>query len=228
VSAKAVLAHAALETGWGQHLPRGHDGASSNNLFGIKAGASWTGDSVSVPTLEYDGDVARRAQSRFRAYASPEASFEDYATLTFVGPRTPKDGAAMTPYAAPCGPVCPMDYARKLEEPARGEQMKAASRVAPNDGAGARATGAQARHHRSRHASESFPPVFGLLDVNRAVQGRPQHPNAATEGYVASASTRVASGDHVGNSSSQRRRASATGAFTTSSSPASCSAIPRR
>src|SRR5262249_9136738 len=41
VSVRAVLAHAALETGWGRHMPHAANGASSNNLFGIKAGASW-------------------------------------------------------------------------------------------------------------------------------------------------------------------------------------------
>jgi flagellar protein FlgJ len=132
VSAKAVLAHAALETGWGQHLPRARDGGSSNNLFGIKAGASWTGDSVSVPTLEYDGDVAHRAQSHFRAYASPEASFEDYATLIGSDPRYAEAlarGDDIAGYARALqdgGYATDPHYARKLEELARGEQMKAA------------------------------------------------------------------------------------------------------
>src|SRR5262245_53815880 len=132
VSAKAVLAHAALETGWGRHLPGRPDGLSSNNLFGIKAGSSWTGDTVSVPTLEQDGDVARRVQARFRAYASPEASFDDYATLLSTEPRYAEalargdDVAGFARALQEGGYATDPDYARKLEELARGEQMKAA------------------------------------------------------------------------------------------------------
>src|SRR5262245_36127769 len=48
VSAKAVLAQAALETGWGRRMPSRPDGSPSFNLFGIKAGSGWHGDSVGV------------------------------------------------------------------------------------------------------------------------------------------------------------------------------------
>ena len=41
----AIIAQAALETGWGTLAARRRDGAS-HNLFGIKAGASWNGASV--------------------------------------------------------------------------------------------------------------------------------------------------------------------------------------
>jgi flagellar protein FlgJ len=87
VSVRALLAQAALETGWGKHLPRGGDGSSSFNLFGIKAGSSWDGDKVSVPTLEYENGVAVRKRDAFRAYDSPAASFDDYAQLIANSPR---------------------------------------------------------------------------------------------------------------------------------------------
>ncbi|GAA0256801.1 flagellar assembly peptidoglycan hydrolase FlgJ [Rhodanobacter caeni] len=87
VSARALLAQAALETGWGKHLPRGGDGSSSNNLFGIKAGSSWDGDKVTVPTLEYENGVAVRKRDQFRAYDSPSDSFADYARLISDSPR---------------------------------------------------------------------------------------------------------------------------------------------
>ncbi|MGB3748679.1 MAG: flagellar assembly peptidoglycan hydrolase FlgJ [Rhodanobacter sp.] len=87
VSVRALLAQAALETGWGKHLPRGGDGSSSNNLFGIKAGRSWDGDKVSVPTLEYENGVAVRKRDAFRAYDSPADSFADYARLIADSPR---------------------------------------------------------------------------------------------------------------------------------------------
>ncbi|MHB1057537.1 MAG: flagellar assembly peptidoglycan hydrolase FlgJ [Rhodanobacter sp.] len=87
VSVRALLAQAALETGWGRHLPSHGDGSSSFNLFGIKAGGSWDGDKVSVPTLEYENGVAVRRRDQFRAYDSPADSFSDYARLLADSPR---------------------------------------------------------------------------------------------------------------------------------------------
>src|ERR1700761_1571575 len=86
VSVKAVLAQAALETQWGQHMPHGK-GQSSNNLFGIKAGSSWDGKKVSVPTVEYEDGVAVRKQANFRAYNSAGESFDDYAKMISENPR---------------------------------------------------------------------------------------------------------------------------------------------
>ncbi len=87
VSVRALLAQAALETGWGKHLPARGNGDSSFNLFGIKAGGSWDGAKVSVPTLEYENGMAVRRRDDFRAYASPAASFADYARLLSESPR---------------------------------------------------------------------------------------------------------------------------------------------
>lgn len=87
VSLRAVLAQAALETQWGKHMPAQHDGSSSHNLFGMKAGTSWDGDRVNVPTLEFEDGVAVRRQAQFRAYGSPAESFADYARLVGDNPR---------------------------------------------------------------------------------------------------------------------------------------------
>jgi len=87
VSVRAVLAHAALETGWGRHMPHAAGGASSNNLFGIKAGASWDGAKARVSTTEYENGVAVRRVDSFRAYDSPSGSFSDYADLIAGNPR---------------------------------------------------------------------------------------------------------------------------------------------
>lgn len=81
VAPQALVAQAALETGWGQHVMRGADGQPSYNLFGIKAGGGWTGDSVAKPTLEYTNGVAERRVERFRAYPDVAAAFDDYARL---------------------------------------------------------------------------------------------------------------------------------------------------
>ena len=87
VSVRAVLAHAALETGWGRHMPRAANGASSNNLFGIKAGSAWDGAKARVSTTEYENGVAVRRVDSFRAYSSPTAAFNDYADLIAGNPR---------------------------------------------------------------------------------------------------------------------------------------------
>ena len=87
VAPAVLVAQAALETGWGKHVPTAADGASSNNLFGIKAGKDWSGAQVSVPTLEYRDGVASRARASFRAYHSIAASFADYAKLISQHPR---------------------------------------------------------------------------------------------------------------------------------------------
>jgi len=80
VPAKALVAQAALETGWGRRLA-GEKGVNSNNLFGIKAGSRWSGDSVKTGTHEYVNGVRQTEQARFRAYGSPAESFADYTRL---------------------------------------------------------------------------------------------------------------------------------------------------
>lgn len=90
VSVRAVLAQAALETQWGQHMPTHANGNTSNNLFGMKAGSSWDGDKVSVPTLEFEDGVAVRRHAQFRSYTNPSQSFDDYAQLIADNPRYAK------------------------------------------------------------------------------------------------------------------------------------------
>ncbi len=80
VPAKALVAQAALETGWGRRLV-GREGASSHNLFGIKAGGSWDGARMSASTHEYVGGARVTERAAFRAYGSVEDSFADYTRL---------------------------------------------------------------------------------------------------------------------------------------------------
>jgi flagellar protein FlgJ len=87
VDPQTLIAHAALETGWGKSIPCNADGSCSYNLFGIKAGGKWQGDSVRVNTLEFEDGVAVRKRESFRAYASPADSFRDYAALLKNNPR---------------------------------------------------------------------------------------------------------------------------------------------
>jgi flagellar protein FlgJ len=79
LDARLMLAQSALETGWGRHPILREDGLPSHNLFGIKAGRDWQGDSATITTTEYRGGLALREQAAFRAYDSYQDSFRDYA-----------------------------------------------------------------------------------------------------------------------------------------------------
>lgn len=74
----ALVAQAALETGWGQRMIKTAKGTNSFNLFGIKANNGWQGDTAVVDTLEYRGGIAKKEQAKFRAYHSPQQSLQDY------------------------------------------------------------------------------------------------------------------------------------------------------
>lgn len=91
MSALAILAQCALETGWGKYTP-------GNMMFGIKA-TNWKGDKQLVTTTEYhktndvkypeiisitklsNGKYKYRVKDWFRKYATPEESFTDHARL---------------------------------------------------------------------------------------------------------------------------------------------------
>lgn len=83
----ALLAQAALETGWGQRTFKTADGSNSFNFFGIKAHNSWQGDVAVVDTLEYRQGVAQKEKAKFRAYESPEQSLGDYVDFIKSNPR---------------------------------------------------------------------------------------------------------------------------------------------
>ncbi len=87
VKPEVLLAQAALETGWGQHISRHTDGSSSHNLFNIKAGADWDGDRVAIRTLEYRHGLARHERAAFRAYDNYADSFSDYVDFLQSAPR---------------------------------------------------------------------------------------------------------------------------------------------
>lgn len=94
IEPEAMIAQAALETGWGQRMSRDQQGASSLNLFGIKADSRWQGDHVKVSTLEYSQGIASREQASFRAYESRQESMADYARFLQDNPRYQKALAA--------------------------------------------------------------------------------------------------------------------------------------
>ncbi|GAB3477251.1 flagellar assembly peptidoglycan hydrolase FlgJ [Marinomonas epiphytica] len=90
VNPKAVLAQAALETGWGKYPIAKEDGGASFNLFGIKADSRWDGDRAVVNTLEFRDGVAKREKAAFRAYQSFSESFDDYANFLTTSERYQK------------------------------------------------------------------------------------------------------------------------------------------
>jgi len=97
VPASLILAQAALETGWGEREIPTHSGGNSHNLFGIKAGDSWDGDTTSIMTTEYVDGRARQQRDEFRVYDSFEAAFKDYAQLIGNNPRYAGVVTASTP-----------------------------------------------------------------------------------------------------------------------------------
>lgn len=85
-----MLAQAALESGWGKHEIRRADNSPSYNLFGIKAGANWKGDTVEKVTTEYVNGAPQKVIEKFRAYNSYAEGFNDYARLLSDNPRYAK------------------------------------------------------------------------------------------------------------------------------------------
>ena len=81
VAPELLVGHAALESGWGSRSIRHPDGRESYNLFGIKAGGSWRGESVATLTTEYVDGKPRKQVESFRSYPSLQAAFDDYAKL---------------------------------------------------------------------------------------------------------------------------------------------------
>ena len=86
VDPRALVAQAALETGWGKRQIKTGEGGSAHNLFGIKA-TGWKGERARTATHEYVDGVKRTETADFRAYASPAESFADYVRLLKSNPR---------------------------------------------------------------------------------------------------------------------------------------------
>jgi flagellar protein FlgJ len=87
VDPRHLIAQAALETNWGRNMPQDTTGRCSNNLFGIKASAGWSGSTVTSDTVEYQDGAATNTSAQFKAYATPAQSFQDYVALLRGNPR---------------------------------------------------------------------------------------------------------------------------------------------
>ncbi len=125
-----LVAQAALETGWGQHMIRGADGANSFNLFGIKADAGWQGARVTTETVEFRDGLMRRERARFRAYASPQESFSDYVDFLKRNPRYQDalrqagDAPAFAQALSAAGYATDPDYSTKINRIMNSELLR--------------------------------------------------------------------------------------------------------
>ncbi len=128
VDPATIVSHAALETGWGRSLPVHPDGASSFNLFGIKASGGWQGGAASAATVEYERGRAVTRTEHFRAYGSLAEGIRDYARLISSSPRYAAAlgaGADAGAYAAALqrgGYATDPAYVQKLERVAESVQ----------------------------------------------------------------------------------------------------------
>ncbi len=81
IPASFMIAQAAHESGWGKREIKMRDGSTSHNIFGIKATDSWKGRVAEVQTTEFIDGKPQKVTAKFRAYASYEEAFKDYARL---------------------------------------------------------------------------------------------------------------------------------------------------
>jgi hypothetical protein len=81
---EAILAQGALESGMGSSgLTQ-----KANNFFGIKAGSSWTGDTINMQTGEQtSGGQGYTVNAAFRKYPTPQAGWDGYGQFITENPR---------------------------------------------------------------------------------------------------------------------------------------------
>ncbi|XTZ39322.1 flagellar assembly peptidoglycan hydrolase FlgJ [Salmonella enterica] len=114
-----IIAQAALESGWGKREILTSEGKSSHNLFGIKATASWKGETTEITTTEYEGGVAQKIKAVFKVYSSYAEALADYTSLISKNARYKKVVNSQTPEIAAkalqsAGYATDPAYAKKL------------------------------------------------------------------------------------------------------------------
>lgn len=73
-----TIAQAILESGWG----KSYLSTEANNLFGIKAYSDWNGNTINLPTKEYNSDSSSYGiDADFKSYSSFTESIEDHSEL---------------------------------------------------------------------------------------------------------------------------------------------------
>lgn len=130
VPAEAIVAQAALETGWGKHVMPDKNGETSFNLFGIKSGNGWQGDHVVRDTLEFENGMPRQEKAKFRSYDNVAAAFSDYRDFIDGNPRYSDvrdqgaDGAGFARALQDSGYATDPDYAAKINGIMEGPTMR--------------------------------------------------------------------------------------------------------
>jgi flagellar protein FlgJ len=113
IPAAFMIGQAAHESGWGKRDIKNADGSDSHNLFGIKAGAGWSGPVAQITTTEYVGGQAQKVTAKFRAYGSDAYAFSDYARMMTANPRYA--GVAAQAAIAPASAASASDFAQGLQ-----------------------------------------------------------------------------------------------------------------
>ena len=133
LSPVALIAQAALETGWGKHMLPGSNGSSGNNLFGVKAGNHWQGQQASANSLEYQQGKPVMQRSSFRSYTSVVQSMQDYADLITSSDRYQQakavahDPDAYFDALQSAGYATDPNYAQKLKQVLRSDSLRSVS-----------------------------------------------------------------------------------------------------
>lgn len=112
IPASATVGMAIYESGWGQSaLAREH-----HNLHGLKAGSTWNGEVVTMPTV----DLGVRQYAEFRSFASPASGLEGFGEFLSSKRYQPafeeKTGPAFVTKVAAAG-YCPdADYSANVKK----------------------------------------------------------------------------------------------------------------
>ncbi|BAN24471.1 flagellar assembly peptidoglycan hydrolase FlgJ [Caballeronia insecticola] len=120
IPARFIIGQAALESGWGKREIKHANGATSHNIFGIKATSNWTGKTVDSVTTEYVNGRPQKVVERFRAYDSYEEALTDYASVIKNNPRyapviqASRDVAGFAHGMQKAGYATDPQYAKKL------------------------------------------------------------------------------------------------------------------
>ncbi len=112
IPASFTVAEAAVETGWGGHVP-------GMNLFGVKADSSWHGPITVRRTHEVLHGEPVTIEAKFRAYTDWLGSIEDHAQFLQDNPRYKaafvcKTGADFAHAIAAAGYATDPDYGNKI------------------------------------------------------------------------------------------------------------------
>jgi peptidoglycan hydrolase FlgJ len=120
IPARFIIGQAALESGWGKREIKNASGATSHNIFGIKATKDWTGKTVDSVTTEYVNGRPQKVVEKFRAYDSYEDALTDYASVIKNNPRyapviqASRDVAGFAHGMQKAGYATDPQYAKKL------------------------------------------------------------------------------------------------------------------